>query len=136
MLHGPSHTEVTSPVGPNEGGDLAAGVSVWAGGVLPVAKPPAPIWLKTSPSGRGGRDSNTEASDAESSRFMDGSCELRSADRSETSSQTRCAVPLDTSQANTVSERDLRAELKRALDDVDAGTLQAVLDALNNRLGR
>jgi hypothetical protein len=55
----------------------------------------------------------------------------------ETSSQTRCAVPAGTTQANRVSKPaspdDLCAELTRALADVDAGTLQAMLDALRSR---
>jgi hypothetical protein len=47
-------------------------------------------------------------------------------------------VPAGTSQTNAVSERrsqDLRAELTRALAEVDAGTLQAILEAPQTRPG-
>jgi hypothetical protein len=48
-------------------------------------------------------------------------------------------VPVSTSQTSAVSERpspdELRGELTQALVDVDAGTLQAVLDALQNAKG-
>jgi hypothetical protein len=84
---------------------------------------------------------NPSTSNAESSRFLDGSSEATLADEPERLSQALCAVPADTSQANAVSEPGLLDELRALLadaerDGIDEGAVRAALAMLRGTGGR